>query len=71
MFMTSRHRGAHSEARGSNSVVECQLPKLDVAGSTPVSRSIFPDRLPEKWLVCAETAYFQGESRIPSRVTDY
>jgi hypothetical protein len=26
--------------RGSNSVVECQLPKLDVAGSTPVSRSI-------------------------------
>jgi hypothetical protein len=22
-------------------VVECQLPKLDVAGSTPVSRSIF------------------------------
>jgi hypothetical protein len=27
--------------RGSNSVVECQLPKLDVAGSTPVSRSNF------------------------------
>ena len=25
---------------GSNSVVECQLPKLKVAGSTPVSRSI-------------------------------
>ena len=24
---------------GSNSVVECQLPKLDVAGSSPVSRS--------------------------------
>ena len=24
---------------GSNSVVECQLPKLDVAGSNPVSRS--------------------------------
>ncbi len=24
---------------GSNSVVECQLPKLKVAGSTPVSRS--------------------------------
>src|SRR5579859_6236159 len=24
---------------GSNSVVECQLPKLDVAGSIPVSRS--------------------------------
>jgi hypothetical protein len=23
---------------GSNSVVECQLPKLDVAGSSPVSR---------------------------------
>jgi hypothetical protein len=29
---------------GSNSVVECQLPKLDVAGSIPVSRStpLFP-----------------------------
>jgi hypothetical protein len=26
---------------GSNSAVECQLPKLDVAGSNPVSRSIF------------------------------
>ena len=26
--------------RGCNSVVECQLPKLDVAGSTPVTRSI-------------------------------
>jgi hypothetical protein len=25
--------------RGSNSVVECKLPKLDVAGSIPVSRS--------------------------------
>ena len=25
---------------GSNSVVECQLPKLNVAGSIPVSRSI-------------------------------
>jgi hypothetical protein len=24
---------------GSNSAVECQLPKLDVAGSIPVSRS--------------------------------
>ena len=29
------------KASGSNSVVECQLPKLDVAGSTPVSRSNF------------------------------
>ena len=26
---------------GSNSAVECQLPKLEVAGSIPVSRSIF------------------------------
>jgi hypothetical protein len=29
------------QSSGSNSVVECQLPKLDVAGSNPVSRSIF------------------------------
>ena len=27
---------------GSNSAVECQLPKLDVAGSIPVSRSTYP-----------------------------
>ena len=27
--------------RGGNSAVECQLPKLDVAGSIPVPRSIF------------------------------
>ncbi len=26
--------------RGRNSVVECQLPKLKVAGSTPVARSM-------------------------------
>jgi hypothetical protein len=26
---------------GRNSAVECQLPKLDVAGSIPVARSIF------------------------------
>jgi hypothetical protein len=34
-----------TKASGSNSVVECQLPKLDVAGSTPVSRSIFLQHL--------------------------
>src|ERR1700680_520280 len=28
-----------SPESGCNSVVECQLPKLDVAGSTPVARS--------------------------------
>ena len=27
-------------------MVECQLPKLDVAGSTPVSRSIQINQLP-------------------------
>ena len=31
---------------GRNSVVECQLPKLDVAGSSPVARSILPSDLP-------------------------
>jgi hypothetical protein len=30
-------------ACGSNSAVECQLPKLDVAGSIPVSRSIYKE----------------------------
>ena len=32
--------GVAATSSGSNSVVECQLPKLKVAGSTPVSRSI-------------------------------
>jgi hypothetical protein len=32
-----------TEASGSSSAVERQLPKLDVAGSIPVSRSIFPN----------------------------
>ena len=30
---------ARWKASGRNSVVECQLPKLDVAGSNPVARS--------------------------------
>jgi hypothetical protein len=30
-----------SKSSGRNSMVECQLPKLDVAGSIPVARSIF------------------------------
>jgi hypothetical protein len=30
-----------SNQRGRNSVVECQLPKLDVVGSSPIARSIF------------------------------
>ena len=32
----------YSGLSGRNSVVECQLPKLDVAGSTPVARSKLP-----------------------------
>jgi hypothetical protein len=32
--------GQHSPVSGSSSAVERQLPKLDVAGSIPVSRSI-------------------------------
>ena len=41
-------RGRYLDSRqsGCNSVVECQLPKLDVAGSTPVARStISPCRI--------------------------
>ena len=36
---------------GSNSVVECQLPKLDVAGSIPVSRSksLIRESFPFEW----------------------
>jgi hypothetical protein len=32
--------GSPAKASGSSSVVECDLAKVDVAGSTPVSRSI-------------------------------
>ena len=37
--------GILGEASGGNSAVECQLPKLDVAGSIPVSRSNFFNNL--------------------------
>ena len=33
-----------SRASGNNSVVECDLAKVEVAGSNPVSRSIFVSR---------------------------
>jgi two-component system sensor histidine kinase/response regulator len=39
-FQARINQGSEKVESGSNSVVECQLPKLDVAGSTPVSRSI-------------------------------
>src|SRR5262245_36038902 len=35
--------------RGRNSVVECQLPKLDVAGSTPVARSLLRRDRARRW----------------------
>ena len=45
-------------------MVECQLPKLDVAGSNPVSRSIFSIAYEDLWInainanaVIALTAY--------------
>ena len=34
------------QASGNNSVVECDLAKVEVAGSNPVSRSNFRSRLP-------------------------
>ena len=35
-------------AGGNNSVVECDLAKVEVAGSNPVSRSNFRSRLPHE-----------------------
>ena len=40
----------YSELSGSNSVVECDLAKVEVAGSNPVSRSRIPP----------PTAHFRG-----------
>ena len=45
---------------GSSSAVERQLPKLDVTGSIPVSRSSFSGLLP-----------FQVTSRLPSKAADH
>ena len=36
-------------ASGNNSVVECDLAKVEVAGSNPVSRSIFLTQGPRPW----------------------
>ena len=47
---------------GSNSAVECQLPKLDVAGSIPVSRSIFSNQLPLK-------SFYYRQVNDPVRLT--
>ncbi len=38
-------RPGNGESSGGNSAVECQLPKLDVAGSIPVPRSILFNHL--------------------------
>ena len=43
---------------GRNSAVECQLPKLDVAGSTPVARSKIFNGL---HVLCVGHFYFSGK----------
>ena len=39
IFQRSMAKWLRVQSSGSNSVVECQLPKLDVVGSSPISRS--------------------------------
>ena len=51
---------------GSNSVVECQLPKLDVAGSNPVSRSKNLKSLPSAMLYDGTTHSANSTSRSRS-----
>ena len=48
--------GVAATSSGSNSVVECQLPKLKVAGSTPVSRSITFNHFDPQRLVFVDEA---------------
>jgi hypothetical protein len=38
-------RGNYSKVAGVIQLVECQLPKLDVAGSSPVARSVLKSLL--------------------------
>ena len=40
-FICIHSNNAAQAFRGCNSVVECQLPKLDVVGSSPITRSLF------------------------------
>ena len=42
-------------------MVECQLPKLDVAGSNPVSRSIFSISYRSPLVVCSICAPFRSD----------
>ena len=56
---------------GSNSGVECQLPKLDVAGSNPVSRSTFRSpnlNVPKFQLTIILSLTFKSYSLLPSGV---
>ncbi len=39
-FIITREQTTNRSSCGRNSAVECQLPKLDVAGSNPVARSL-------------------------------
>ena len=40
---------SHERFCGCNSVVECQLPKLDVVGSSPITRSFFIHRAQQQF----------------------
>ena len=44
LWLINEEKGFRAHSSGSSSAVERQLPKLDVAGSIPVSRSIFSIR---------------------------
>jgi hypothetical protein len=50
---------------GSNSAVECQLPKLDVAGSIPVSRSMFLRILASISLKVESMDFTERQSHLP------
>ena len=52
-----------SKARGRNSMVECQLPKLEVAGSIPVARSIFLSKVANMGVTRQENALFTLKSQ--------
>ncbi len=45
-------------------MVECQLPKLDVAGSSPVSRSIFSKAYSQGIPVCSICAPFTAATPL-------
>src|SRR3970040_1738885 len=57
-----------NKVSGSNSAVECQLPKLDVAGSIPVSRSLTSTTWKPLFAVLHQNYIINGKLSLQKRI---